>query len=401
MPKRRHFLGGAAALLGGAYIHHRGLRYPRMGFEAPALNHHLLSDGDSISAADAIFNPAKSTSIPLRAIGLEPKLNIELDSGRTRTFELKNVSQMAQLKISGDAKLQIDESRENLTRRVTVSGRGNATLEWFLAEPDGANFAVIGDTGAGDELEWVLQRAKALGADFLLHLGDFNYVDGEYQRAIELFDNPTLPCFISIGNHDYNDSGLVYQLFLDHLGPLNHAFEFAGTRFLSIDTAADFFPAYSGLRGRLLDHIEHSGLRAFDCVCFTHRNFLDPRPGEDHTIGGVGEKPWLADKLQSCGASHILTGHVHRSAEMEYRGLKQFTVGEGLGFEDIVHEKRVAQLLMGTVSRGQTVKYRWVDLELPWRFHTSPEHEEKLLREHPASKLEWYMNKMNSVGAKL
>jgi hypothetical protein len=84
---------------------------------------------------------------------------------------------------------------------------------------------------------------------------------------------------------------------------------------------------------------------------------------------------------------------------MEYRQLKQFTVGEGLGFEDIVHEKQVAQLLMGTIERGKAVRYQWQPLELPWAMHTSPEHEEKLLLEHPPEKLEWYRAKLAEAQA--
>lgn len=397
MPNRRQFLGAAALTAAGAYINHRGLRYPRLHFESSPILFERHSPATSLSLQHAIFTSTDAGEA-IRAISPEPTLAIEKRDPSPTVFEIKNLSTRAILKPNGDPLIDVDEIIEGTTRKARLSGAGAITLNWLMPNQLGLRFAVIGDTGAGLELEWVLQRAHVLGAEFLLHLGDFNYVEGEYERAIRLFNEAPLPCFISIGNHDFNDHGLVYDQFLTNLGPLNHQFSFAGTQFINIDTAADFFPAYSGQRGRFLDLIEHHQGRHSnhysDTLCFTHRNFLDPRPGQDHIIGGVGERRWLADKLTACGAQNVLTGHVHHSAEMEYRKINQYTVGEGLGFEDIVHEKQVAQLLLGHVELGKRVRYQWAPLELPWAFHTSPEHEEKLRLEHPASKLVWYKKKL-------
>lgn len=403
MKNRRKFLLASSAVAGGAYINWRGLRYPRLSFE-PA----ILSTRIPISNADLNLSHlicVDSETKLFRAIAPEPKLKVALHQRASIVLTMNNISPDAQLKITQTEStgLDVNETKTGIDRTVhiTSTGTNSIELQWAMPEQEGILFAVIGDTGAGAELGWCLQRAKQLNAQFLLHLGDFNYVEGEYERAIELFSSAPLPCYISIGNHDFNDSGLVYPNFLNALGPLNHAFTFAGTRFLNIDTAADFFPAYSGQRGAFLrslnTHIEERQL--FDQICFTHRNFIDPRPGRDHTIGRSTERKWLADTLSELGVHHILTGHVHRSAELDYRKLRQYTVGEGLGFEDIVHEKQVAQLLIGRAELGKKVSYSWEPLSMPWAKHTSPKQEEKLRKEHSAQKLQWYRNQLALIGS--
>lgn len=395
MPTRRQLLTGSGLVAAGLYINHRGLRYPRLSFEPSPIDVKPAVAGLHFDFSGVFTLPSKQ-QIRLRAIEPEPIVLLTTESAKSIKFSLNNIARDALLKVQGQGVARVDESTEGLTRHVEIVTRSaqQVRLQWLLPQQQGIEFAVIGDTGAGLELQWCLQRAQSAGAKFLLHLGDFNYVDGEYEEAIRRFHNAPLPCYISIGNHDFNDSGLVYDKFIRELGPLNHTFQIAGTQFVNIDTAVNFMPAYAGQRGKLLDTLEQNKQRYSDMVCFTHRNFLDPRPHRDHTMSGVGERGWLAGKLRRCGADHLLSGHVHRSAELEYRGLKQWIVGEGLGFEDIVHERLVAKFLLGTAQAGKKVRYRWQALEMPWEMHTSPAHEEKLRREHPPAKLEWYRNKL-------
>lgn len=403
MPTRRQFVLGIAAVAGGLYINHRGLRYPRLSFETDQYPQQARIDDVRVTANDVFAVPLgdtlasqESDVMALRAFAPEPDITFEVDRAQDFTFLLNNLADNARLKVRASGTSEVQESIEGITRKLQIKTKGadKVSLQWLLPNSNGVDFAVIGDTGAGLELEWCLHRASEMGAQFLLHLGDFNYQPGEYQRAIELFNTSPIPCYISIGNHDFNDSGLIHDKFITHLGPLNHEFTVAGTQFINIDSALNFFPAYAGQRGHLLDQIAERQRRMADVVCFTHRNFLDPRPGEDHTMSGVRERPWLANKLQACGADHLLSGHVHHSAELEYRGMKQWIVGEGLGFEDIVHEKLISKMLMGHAEAGNKVRYQWRDLNMPWAMHTSPEHEEKLLKEHPHEKLEWYRQKL-------
>ena len=288
--------------------------------------------------------------------------------------------------------VSLTESQKGLRRTIKFSAKaGDAiSFEWVLPDASNFKFAAIGDTGGGDELDWVLQRIEQLDVSFALLLGDLNYGAGEYQSAIELLKAAPCPVYVSIGNHDYNDSGLIYDTFLNQIGPLNNAFVYSGVRFVNFDTAANFLPAWSGKRGDLFAALSSDARQFFEQVFFTHRGFVDPRPGEDHVISGIGEMSWLAESIQSLGGDHVLCGHVHRSAENEYKGLKQFTTGEGLGHEDIVNQSQTSKLLVGEVDTNGGLTYQWHALDMPWSYHTSHTHKEKLIKNNHLERLKWF-----------
>lgn len=398
---RRRFVMASAVAGIGAYTYHRGLRYPRLSFEHLAYaNSVSVSTSVIAEMRDAILirSNTDNSSVLFRSIAPEPSLILKNQISSKLSIKVQNIATNATLKTIGSNSVKVHEIINGLERDIEVSfvGESEIHLQWQIPEQNGTRFAVIGDTGGGSELTWALKRVARLDVDFLLHLGDFNYSDGEYDQAIKQFNSSQIPCYVSIGNHDFNDSGLVYQKFIDQIGPMNHAFSFAGTRFVNIDSAADFFPASAGRRGDLFDNLETDKSQYFDQVYFTHRPFQDPREGQDHVIGGIGEIDWLHQNLHYLGCENLLTGHVHKSAELDYKGIQQWTIGEGLGFEDIIHQHQTSQLLIGTVEAGEKVNYQWLAIEMPWSYHTSPAHEIKLKLEHPDSKLEWYRQIMKN-----
>lgn len=398
---RRNFVIASAIAGMGAYTYHRGLRYPRLSFEHLAYaNSVRVSQNLTIEMSDAmLIRPnADNTSISFRSIAPEPSLLLKNKLKAKLSIKIQNIASTAILNILGSNSANVHESINGIERTLEINFNGESQLElgWKLPEQNGLRFAVIGDTGGGSELDWLLKRVAKLDVQFLLHLGDFNYSEGEYDSAIKLFNSSSIPCYVSIGNHDFNDSGLVYQKFIDQIGPMNHAFTFAGTRFVNIDSAADFFPASAGRRGDLFSNLETDESQFFDQVYFTHRPFQDSREGRDHVIGGIGEIDWLYQKLNNLDCENLLTGHVHKSAELDYKGIHQWTIGEGLGFEDIIHQRQTAQLLIGTVETGEKVSYQWASLEMPWSYHSSPAHEIKLILEHSSEKLEWYRQTMKN-----
>ena len=398
MVSRRTFLmAGGVAAAGLGYSYQRGLRYPRLSFEPRALDTRFKHQGAAFELTDLIpitRTASKSRSaVSLRAFTPTPELRIQ--TGRVELeVEINNVLSAAQLQVKTNANTEVQEDVDGINRRLLIRSKSDdeIILSWEHDLDYGFDFAIIGDTGGGTELDWCLQRATELGARFLLHLGDFNYSDGEYDRAIQQFHDAPLPCYISIGNHDFNDSGLVYPKFRTELGPLNSHFSAGGTRFINIDTAADFFPAQTGLRGNLLQHLAKSPQAAQNTLMFSHSPLRDPRPNDDHEVGGINEVAWLLSMAKALNTSDFLCGHVHHSAELNIGGLRQWTAGEGLGHEDLIHQQPVAQLLMGRVQPGQAVSYQWRDLSMPWSFHTSPTHKFKLLRDQRQRQWDWFSN---------
>jgi len=385
--RRRLLAGGALFTALGFYSHQRGLRYPRLSFEHKAPDSRLSTAILELSMTDCIA----VNSTTLRAIAPEPRLSIKHVKGAT-SIEVLNVASNAVIDINTEAAAYVDEEINGTTRIIHLrsSSMQLISLSWALPVDDGFEFAVMGDTGGGAELAWTLKRAHQLDAQFLLHLGDFNYSDGEYEHAIELFYESKVPCYITIGNHDFHDNGLIYDKFLRQLGPMNHAFELAGTRFINIDTAADFWPTYSGHRGALLDSLKKSETFDGEQIIFTHRPLKDPRPHDDHEIGGIGAIDWLSEQCRDLGVQTFMNGHVHHSAELDFQGVRQLTIGEGLGHENLVLQKQVAKIMMVKVEHDRKLEPRWVDLKLPWSEHLSPTHLVKLKRDRREKQLEWY-----------
>ena len=389
---RRHFLLAGGLLGGSAYVNQRGLRYPRMGFEPLPLPTHAAHLNDEIELQDLIFlGVDDGQHLNLRAYSPSPAITVTPHTGDLN-LSINNISESAVLQVIGHPQASVKEDIRGITRNVNITKSKNQKLilRWKLAEEDSVDFAVIGDTGGADELAWSLQRAKQLNTQFLLHLGDFNYAPGEYARAIKQFHQAELPVFVSIGNHDFNDSGLVYPHFRSQIGPMNTAFSIAGTRFINLDTGADFFPPYSGNRGAMLRNLLQTETADSDQLVFTHKPFVDSRVGEHHVISGLGETDWLLECMKKLGIQTYICGHVHRSTEINFRGINQITAGEGLGFEDLRTQQQVAKILVGRAERGKKVNYSWQPLNMPWALHTSPTHLSKLKKQALNQQLEWY-----------
>ena len=220
--RRRLLLGGALFSTLGAYSHQRGLRYPPLSFDTKRLPVSALSTEQlELDLRDCIAVNRHN----IRAISPEPCIFIK-KLEHSAAITIRNIASNAVLSVGAKSSANIDEEINGTTRIVHID-RANqgTTLKWSLPVTDGFEFAVMGDTGGGSELAWTLKRAHELGAQFLLHLGDFNYTEGEYDMAIEHFNKTKLPCYVTIGNHDFHDDGLLYDKFISQIGPMNHAFE--------------------------------------------------------------------------------------------------------------------------------------------------------------------------------
>lgn len=266
----------------------------------------------------------------------------------------------------------MSESIQGITRVLEISlASGTALeLEWQLPVRNNYRFASIGDSGGQGELAWCIDRAKQLGAEFLLHLGDFNYAPGDYDNAIKLFNQAALPCYISIGNHDFHQDGGIYGQFLREIGPLNNHFSIGKVRFANIDTAANILPYAAGLRGKLFDQLIPETDNFNHTVAFTHRPLFDPDPEADHDIGSVGERDWLIESYRASGITTLLCGHIHIFHRGEFAGFDNIIVGQGLGHQDLlVADNNYSKMMLAEVSANESVEYDFAPLAMPWSMH--------------------------------
>lgn len=378
--KRRSLLkiAGASTLGLIGYSYYQGLRFPPLRWNISPIDALVKLDHYDASLKDVMFLETRNNQTRLRAFAPEPEITLMPNDSEQVSIVINNVHPKATLKHEGITRLH--ETINGITRHLIfyIEENKTAQLKWEFPNPESYTFATIGDTGGQAELEWCLKRSHELGAEFMLHLGDFNYMKGDYDRAIYNFYNSPIPCYVTIGNHDFKDDGAVYHKFREQISAMNHQFSLGGIRFANIDTAANFLPVDSGYRGELMKTMIAEKDQYRDTVVFTHRPLKDPRPNEDHDIGGVGEIEWFADALKKAGVDKMLCGHVHMQAEVDYEGILNIVSGQGLGHADFMVRKPIAQILMGTVQPGEKVAYKWEDLNMPTLMHCERRHFKQL-----------------------
>ncbi|MGH1541735.1 MAG: metallophosphoesterase family protein [Arenicella sp.] len=379
MSSRRHFLKRASLIgLTGfvGYSVYRGFRYPPLMFVLDEYPYRSELDGLNVNLQDAMYlKPANTGALRMRATAPEPKVFLRSADARTVLLSVNNVHPKASVLVEGGEIADHSIEKTNHFIQVKIPKENTVKLSWQFPDPEQYRFAVIGDTGGGTELQWCLERSAQLQADFMLHLGDFVYVDGDYQKAVENFQDSEIPCYVTIGNHDFHNNGKIYHTFLEEIGVFNNIFQLGDVQFLNMDSANDFFPPWAGQRGaliqKLIERRESGQSTATETVAFTHRPLADFRIGEDHDINGVHEAQWLTEKLFQAGVGHFFAGHVHDNHSMDYRGIQQVIAGQGLGHKDLLAGKQISEILLVDAVKGQELHYDWQQLAMPWDHHCS------------------------------
>ena len=384
---RRNFLklAGLATLATTVYSYFRGVRIPPLIWEPPATDTSFSLDNVDIEVVDLIrahTGTEQDVAIAFRAFAPEPTLRIQASNHAATGLErlrisVNNIATDAQLRINSRyanlAQTQVSETIVGITRVLDISIEAKETLElsWKLPELSEFSFAAIGDTGGGQELAWCINRAHALGARFLLHLGDFNYLASDYSNAISLFNQAPLPCYVSIGNHDAHDNGSLFERFLNEIGPLNHQFAIGKTRFANLDTASNTLPYAAGHRGRLMQQLIAERDRYIDTIAFTHRPLHDPDPQEagDHDLGSTGERDWLVASLKKANVKTLLSGHIHIYHRQNFEGIDNIIVGQGLGHQDLITNSDYSKIAIGRVGVDGKAIFEFAPLAMPMEMH--------------------------------
>ena len=388
---RRQFLGALTLVGAGVGINAlamRGLRMPLMAEPRHVKHEAWHSENHFNASADgAFFTEVKGPFLSWRAFTPEPTLKIQ----GAFQVTVDNIHPRAILSREGEGQIQ-EESIDGLKRTVlgdTEPGK-ELRLHWQVPFANSYRFAAIGDTGGGRELDWTMQQAHQLGAQFLLLLGDLYYQPGDDLNVIQNLSRSPVPVYAAYGNHDIVrsfDQNLLHW-FERGVGPRNSTFRLGGIQFVNLDTAADTIPWSGGMRGALLRQLppleDNPGIR--DYVIFSHRPITDLRPIEeqpsDHSIENFGEGEWLREQLLHIGARTILNGHIHNSLERDDQGLYTYIAGEGLAHLDIVKSQgsidwfgdlthRTARMLIGDVEPQEPVRYHWGALNMPLDAHCS------------------------------
>ena len=357
-------LSAVGGVVGYAYV--RGVRYPVLQFTPDAAPTTAQQNGIDVQAHGALFQRSAADGVlEFRAFVPEPRLDVRVSRGSIWQLAVENIHPEATLSVDSTSH-RWREQRDNLTRTISGEGETDASLhiQWKFPESNTYRFTIIGDTGGGTELDWVLQRSVELGADFILHLGDLNYDEGDLERAAIAFNKAIIPSFVAVGNHDFRD-GLqhLYKDFTRLIGPLNSAFRLGGIQFLNLDTATDYWPPQRGARMHLLEQFPIGGpdVAARDSVVFMHR--------PPHGINGPGEADWLRKQLLDRGMNTLVAGHFHIKEERNEGGLHTYVSGQGLAHADLIVGRPIAEILVADVEPGKPVQYHWAPLNMQLEAH--------------------------------
>lgn len=343
----------------------RVLRFPPLQFEVEDRPRSFAAPGGwTVQAHGAYLREVGPDGPAFRAFVPSPRLEIGGPPGPF-ALALENVHPAATGGLTGAGTVAVD----GVARRIVgeLAEGCLQTAEFTFPERSEYRFLAVGDTGAGDGLRTTLAFADELGADFVLHLGDFFYGGAGEQNVGPSLRSSRLPVFAACGNHDFHGGRRSRRrpaAFVREVGPLSSWFRIAGVDFLNLDTAAGFLPFGGGARGRVLREI--AAVRAADAaagaraplVVFCHRPLLDPRRAAGaRAMGGLdrfGEGAYLARRLSALGAGVILAAHVHQSWEFEAFGFRTLLAGEGLGRE-VPHLNAV----LGRFTHGRLPEFSW------------------------------------------
>lgn len=374
--RRRFLLLAGYGLAGGAaYAYLRGLRFPPLDFTGGGPTTAWQAAGAEVSAKGAFFRGMVGDAFHFKAFVPEPVFKVRSDGRSPVRIQVANLHGDASLELGagGPDPSSLDEQRDNLSRTVSFkpAARSVTGLSWRFPKREQYRFAAIGDSGGGTELRWVLKRAAQLGADFLLHLGDLNYEEGDLERASRNFRDARIPAYSAIGNHDFNDNGHAeFPRFHRLVGPSDFVFRLGGIEFVNFDTAASFWPVDRGRRGQIMKNLERIGPTSAvrDRVALTHKPLKDPDPKRHHAVD-TAEARWLREKLLAAGTRNLLAGHIHIKDEFDNHGLHTYISGQGLGHGDLMFRHAYAEILLGDVVPGRPVAYHWQALKMPFDWH--------------------------------
>lgn len=380
--KRRKFV--AASLLSAglvAYSLNRGVRMPPLIWEPRELPDQFDNASLTLLSRELIHTSTPAidarVDMSLRAFAPEPALKLSSKGSANLALSINNISPEAELSVSTACSAVVEEEIIGITRLLKITTQGESTLElnFTIDVSNGYRFAAIGDTGGQRELQWSLQRAKALGALFFLHLGDFYYTEGDYENAISLFNSAQIPSYVSIGNHDFHDGKTVYKKFLADIGPFNSTFSFGNVRFANIDTASGLVPWNKGQRGDLIRQLQSEQNNNKSNIAFTHRPLFDPIENSSHDIGNYAERDWLIDGLKKAGFNTLISGHIHIHARDVIQGVDNIIVGQGLGHQDLITNQDYSKMAVGKVSPSGRVDFEFANLSMPWELHCHPRND--------------------------
>ena len=379
---------------------YRGSRYPTLQLEpqASVTEWHKRDSNWKIKADGAFFDKFHRSEVArARAYIPEPSVVITSgDDGNALLLTIYNIHPDATLSVLPD-RTNVEENVYGINRQLVIrpDQSSQIQLRWKLPNKNHYRLAVIGDSGAGTELQWLLNRSAELGADFFVLLGDLFYSHDHVRTAREVLDRSPIPVFVVVGNHDFRGhwrAGFELPLaYVRQIGPRNYSFTLNDRKFIAIDTAAATFPAWGGERGTTIRRALSENDSGEGSKKINENLFFGHRPVSDDSVEHEevrdrsvrsGEKSWLISKMKKFRNPILVFGHIHKSLTYTVEGIKAYVAGEGLALVNLLNTTLEAQILMIDLETNQPAQFQWNDIAMPKSYHCGKNIIDALAPEH-------------------
>lgn len=372
-----------------------GIRFPGGILDPKQVSYSYSDNNITIEADGAYFQEVQGDTIYFRSFAPNTALTIEYHSDYDSQNDALEYLVLSNIHSDAlDNGSAVEANKQGLSRSYNLQDnflarthsslqiasenkvKQNLTVSIDLPFPKQKEyvFASGGDTGGAHELYWLQERARQLGADFILHVGDINYQKQDLLVLGDVLAKSTIPVYMAIGNHEFHEDGaILHQYFSRIVGPLNSTFVLGSKRYINMDTAVGTYFFNRGNRGELLRSI--TPLSEQDeqdqYIVLTHRPLSEPlflsHPDQTGVkkLGHLGEPEWLRETINKLGADTWIAGDIHVAHDFDDEGIYTYLVGEGLAFEDLLVGQKTARLVIGRVKENQPIAFEWQLLNMP------------------------------------
>lgn len=215
----------------------------------------------------------------------------------------------------------------------------------FATAPDPGrafSFVMIGDSGHGEPEQYaVAAQMLALHPDFMLHLGDVVYPNGQTGGYDPYFFAPyhdlidRVPVFPTLGNHDYhtaNGQPYLDAFYLPATGPGGeryYSFDWGDAHFVALDSNRGYGPGSLMLQWLASDLAASTAKWKF--VFFHHALFTAGPHRNDSTLPAL--KQALEPLFAQYGVDVVFNGHDHDYERSEPQNGVIYIVSGGGGYD--------------------------------------------------------------------
>ncbi|AIF68625.1 hypothetical protein PAP_00910 [Palaeococcus pacificus DY20341] len=291
-------------------------------FDEPFIFNWRIVKGENVTVSGGFIRSVNGSTVYIRALSFDVKVNIETPKGETLTYVIENINpkimELPEGAEAGDTWVKFTTNEEHFEIRAK-------DLENYT-------FLVFGDhrPGSGTKQPQVFFKIKDMMNNdegvFFIDTGDlvFSGKVEEWGELMKIWDF-NRPVFIAVGNHEYQGQGKnVYKKLF---GPTDYSFALGNYYFIFMNNVERGYSLSSSQWSWLEGELQKANETGKMPIIIMHAPPVDPRPGESHAMKSTdGEK--LMELMRKYNAFGFF-GHIHMYWYGEKDGVEFVVAGGG------------------------------------------------------------------------